>query len=135
MRFRKSDEKLTIYSVSGNHTVSFGIEMERENCDGLLGFAVERKDITENENYFMRGFKVFKEAVPNPKEGELYSTYEHPIQSFTWEDFTAKPSHEYEYCFYPVSGKPKNLEYGKPVSIPVRTEIINDPESMHEVFF
>lgn len=135
MRFRKSDEKLTIYSVSGNHTVSFGIEMERENCDGLLGFAVERKDITENENYFMRGFKVFKEAVPNPKEGELYSTYEHPIQSFTWEDFTAKPSHEYEYCFYPVSGKPKNLEYGKSVSIPVRTEIINDPESIHDVFF
>ncbi len=48
MRFKKSDEKFTIYAISGNHTVSFAIEMERENCDGLLGFAVERKDVTEN---------------------------------------------------------------------------------------
>lgn len=135
MRFKKSDKKLTIYSVSGNHTVSFCIEMEKENCDELLGFAIKRKDVTEKENYFMRGFKVFKKTVPNPKAGELYSTYEHPIQSFTWEDFTAKPSHKYIYYFYPVSGEPKNLKYGKPVSITVRTEIINDPEAVHDVFF
>lgn len=135
MRFKKSDEKFSIYAVSGNYTVSFAIEMERENCNGLLGFAVERKDITENEKYFMRGFKVFKKTVPNPREGELYPTYEQPIQSFTWEDFTAKPRHKYIYYFYPVSGKPKYLEYGEPVSIPVRTEKINDPKSVHDVFF
>ena len=33
-----------IYAVSGINTVSFGIDAVDTNTDGLLGFAVERRD-------------------------------------------------------------------------------------------
>jgi phosphatidylserine/phosphatidylglycerophosphate/cardiolipin synthase-like enzyme len=63
------------------------------------------------------------------------STWDHPIQSFVWDDFTAKPNHEYEYVFHPIKGKPKNLDRSeKPVSIKVRTEPLFSDKT-HDVFF
>ena len=49
-----------IYAVSGINTVSFGIDAVDTNTDGLLGFAVERRDVKEDQRYFMYGFKVFR---------------------------------------------------------------------------
>jgi phosphatidylserine/phosphatidylglycerophosphate/cardiolipin synthase-like enzyme len=137
MRY-KSDKQdgYTIYAVAGIDVVSFAIDFTNADTTGLLGFAVERHDITEKEKYFMKGFKVFQDIFPDPAENVLVSTNEHPVQSFVWDDFTAKPEHEYDYFFYPLKGKPKFLERGQPVAIKVKTEkLFTDLPEEHDVFF
>ena len=69
MRFKSSEVGgYRVFAVSGVNTVSFAIDASEADASGLLGFAVEREDPTENERYFMPGFKVFPEIVPNPDE-------------------------------------------------------------------
>jgi len=137
MRFQsKKQHGYTIYAVSGIDVVSFAIDFNQANTKGLLGFAVERHDIQEQERYFMKGFKVFEDIFPNPAENVLVSTNEHLVQSFVWDDFTAKPGHEYDYYFYPIKGKVKFLDRENPVVIKVKTEALYSilPEE-HDVFF
>ena len=62
-------------------------------------------------------------------------TNEHPIQSFVWDDFTAKPGRDYEYFFHPVKGSPKNLDRSaRAIPIKVRTEPLFSTLK-HDVFF
>ena len=118
MRFQsKKQHGYTIYAVSGIDVVSFAIDFNQADTTGLLGFAVERHDIQEQERYFMKGFKVFEDIFPNPAENVLVSTNEHPVQSFVWDDFTAKPGHEYDYYFYPIKGKVKFYSGAFPVEV------------------
>lgn len=137
MRFKsRKTNGYTIYAVAGMDVVSFAIDFTAADTKGLLGFAVERHDMTENEKYFMKGFKVFQEVFPDPAENVLVTTNEHPVQSFVWDDFTAKPEHQYEYFFYPLKGKPKFLEREQPVPIRVNTEkVFSDAPEEHDVFF
>lgn len=125
-----------VLAVTGVNTVTFAIDASEADTSGLLGFAVEREDPTENERYFMPGFKVFSEIIPHPDEHTRVSTFDNPIQSFVWDDFTAKAGRIYRYHFHPLKGKPKNLDRSAPaVSIEVRTERQFDPLLDHEVFF
>lgn len=123
MRFRsKTQRGYTIYAVTGVNTISFAIDGKGADTKGLLGFAMERVDPQEDERYFMYGFKVFKNIIPHPVEDMLLSTFDFPVQSFVWDDFTGKPNHTYTYNFYPVKGKPKNLIRETPIAITVQTE-------------
>ena len=124
MRFKSpASSSYQVFAVSGVNTISFGIQASEEARRGLLGFAVERIDPTENERYIMPGYKVFRSVIPNPTEDTAVSTWEHPVQSFVWDDFTAKPDREYEYLFYPIKGTPKKLDRkAQPIHIRVRTE-------------
>lgn len=125
-----------IYAVSGTNAISFAIDFEDANTKGLLGFAVERHDKTEKERYFMHGFKVFREVIPNPDEHTSVSTFEHPVQSFVWDDFTGKPGHEYEYFFYPLKGTPQNIDRSEsPIKVAVQTEPLYDMADQHDIFF
>ncbi|HVJ62741.1 MAG TPA: phospholipase D-like domain-containing protein [Tahibacter sp.] len=136
MRFKSSKvDGFRVFAVAGINTVSFGIEASDDARKGLLGFAVERFDPTEDERYMMPGFKVFASVVPNPDASTIASTRDHPVQSFLWDDFTAKDGREYEYSFFPVRGKPRNLDHSaRPVKITIRTEpLFSDFE--HDVFF
>src|SRR5215211_9037713 len=86
MRFKSSPtNSYQVFAVSGVNTISFGIQAGEESKAGLLGFAVERIDPTEDERYIMPGFKVFPSMVPFPTPEVLVSTWEHPIQSFVWD--------------------------------------------------
>ena len=50
MRFKSSKvDGFRVFAVAGINTVSFGIEASAESRKGLLGFAVERFDPTEDE--------------------------------------------------------------------------------------
>jgi phosphatidylserine/phosphatidylglycerophosphate/cardiolipin synthase-like enzyme len=80
------------------------------------------------------GFKVFKERIENPVPGALYSTYDNPIQAFTWEDFSAYPGVDYTYYFTPLYGSPLNIKRGEACSINVQTEP-DWKEGDHSVFF
>src|SRR5215211_293233 len=135
MRFKSQPtNSYQVFAVSGVNTISFGIQAGEDAKAGLLGFAVERVDPTEDERYIMPGFKVFPSVVPFPTPEVLASTWEHPVQSFVWDDFTAKPDREYEYLFYPIKGRPKNLDRSsEPIRIRVRTEPLFG--GTHDVFF
>jgi phosphatidylserine/phosphatidylglycerophosphate/cardiolipin synthase-like enzyme len=136
MRFRsRMVGGFRVHAVSGTHTVSFAIDASGADVAGLLGFAVERHDPAEGERYFLYGFKVFASLVPAPEPFTAISTFEHPIQSFVFDDFTAKPSRTYEYLFYPLRGRAKNLDRSaRPIPIEVQTEAVLS-DSTHDVFF
>ena len=99
-----------VFAVSGTNTVSFGIDFAHADTKGLLGFAVERIDPAENQRYYAYGFKVFPSVVPHPDGKATVTTHDHPIQSFVWDDFTAKDGRVYKYLFHPLKGTPKNID-------------------------
>lgn len=137
MRFKSSLQNgYEIFAVTGTNTLSFAIAASAAaNTVGLLGFAVEREDPVAKERYFMPGFKVFEALIPFPNRNTHVSTFDHPVQSFVWDDFTAKPGQEYTYRFYPLKGEPKNLDRrAPPLAIKVRTEPLISTAT-HDVFF
>ena len=136
MRFKSEQvDGFRVCAVSGVNTISFGIEATAQARTGLLGFAVERYDPAENDRRIMPGFKVFKSIVPNPRPNQLVSTNDHPIQSFVWDDFTAKDGRTYEYSFRPLRGTPHRLDRtATPIPIDVKTEPLYTADD-HDVFF
>jgi hypothetical protein len=55
---------LVLQAVAGTYVVLLGRDITDNNKkNGLLGFAIQRKDKTEGETHFMRGIKTF------PKKG------------------------------------------------------------------
>jgi len=110
-----------------------GFDATSAGRKGLLGFAVHRTDKTEKENYWLSGFRTFEATCPNPQQGTLVSTQDHPVQDFLWSDFTAKPDHDYVYKVVPVYGQPKNLQYGEAVEVKVSTE--KEAAGKHAVYF
>ena len=109
-----------------------GIDMTEEASQGVLGFAIERIDHTEDERYWLRGFKTFEETDPEVP-GCPVSTLEHPVQSVLWGDFTAKHKHSYTYRIVAMRGKPKNLVQGESVEVRIDTE--DDTAGTHAVYF
>jgi len=138
MRFKSATVNgFTIYSVTGTNTIAFALDCNENSMHALLGFTAE-KEYTKNNGQLVKvtvmGFKVFKERVEHPVPGGLYSTFDNPIQSFIWEDFTAYPDNDYTYHFTPLYDDPMNLRRGQTVSIKVHTEPAwkaND----HSIFF
>jgi phosphatidylserine/phosphatidylglycerophosphate/cardiolipin synthase-like enzyme len=136
MRFKsKPSNGYQVFAVSGVNTISFGINANNAARKGLLGFAVERVDKAENEKKVMPGFKVFRSVIAHPTTKTQVSTWDHPIQSFVWDDFTAKPDHLYQYIFHPLKGTPQHIDRRtKPVPINVRTEPLFS-KNVHDIFF
>ena len=137
MRFKsKPSGGYTVYAVAGVHSISFAIDFTKANTKGLLGFAVERYDPHTDERYYLHNAKVFQELVPHPDPTYWQTSFDHPIQSFVWDDFSVKPGFTYEYFFYPCTGKPKHLKRStKPIRIKIKTELEYDKKSEHDIFF
>lgn len=135
MRVRSVSGGITVQAVAGDHGVFLGLDLERAARQGCLGFAVHRTDHTENEQYWLSGFKTFRSVVPAPDPKQMYSSWDHPVQSFYWGDYSAKPAHEYEYRVVPRYGAPGRLEThdGAEATVAVRT---GDPaRGTHGVYF
>ncbi|HSM16428.1 MAG TPA: phospholipase D-like domain-containing protein [Gemmatimonadales bacterium] len=126
---------LTVRAIAGTHVVLLGFSMSKASAKNLLGFAIRREDVTEGENYWLRGLKTFKETQPIQVPGQSYSLLEHPVQSFRWSDYTAKPGHTYRYEIVPLEGKPKNLVQRASVIVEIDTESEGDPAAVHDVYF
>jgi len=92
-------------AVAGNYTVLLAFDAKKSATKGLLGFAIHRADLTEDESYWLKSFKTFPGSGAAP--GQLVSSHEQPIQGFLWGDYTAKPNHNYIYKIVPLYGKPK----------------------------
>jgi len=109
------------------------MDMAKEKCDGLLGFAVHRTDPTESTAKFMEGLKCFESTDPGFVPGAKYPTNKHPIQGFSWSDFTAQPGRPYTYRVQALGGSPEAPTVEKETEVTVTTEAPGG--GTHEVFF
>ena len=133
MRTRKTHQGLTVQAIAGTNVVLLGFDMMKASCNGLMGFALHRTDHTEQEAYWMEGLKTFEETDPGLAPGAKYPTNKHPIQGFTWSDFTAKPGRDYTYRVLALKGAPRSLKTVAEVSVRVQTEA---PEGgTHDIYF
>src|SRR5439155_24819896 len=112
-----------------------GMNLTQQACTGLLGFAIRRHDHTEGEVYWLSGYKTFESVEPHPAEGVSYSTHRHPIQGFTWSDFSAKPGYDYTYEIVALRGSPGHPNEAERVEVKVKTETEKVPGSTHHVHF
>jgi len=135
MRQKEKNGPLSVQAIAGTHVVLLGMNLPEQACPGLLGFAIRRHDHTEGEVYWLRAYKTFASVEPHPARGVLYSTRKHPIQGFTWSDFSAKPGYDYTYEVVALRGTPAELKASEKVEVKVRTETARVAGSPHHVHF
>ena len=134
MRKRAEKNGISVHAIAGSHVVLLGIDAKTgEALEGLLGFAIKRIDNTEDESYWLKGFRTFEQNAAEHHAGTLVSTWKNPIQDFLWGDYTAKPGHEYVYVVVPIYGKPSDIRHGPAASVTVSTE--DESGGVHAVFF
>jgi phosphatidylserine/phosphatidylglycerophosphate/cardiolipin synthase-like enzyme len=133
MRASKINNGLKVYAMAGTYVVMLGLDLPEADCNGLLGFSIHRTDHTENEAAFLRAMKAFAETDPGFPAGSLYSTKDHPIQSFQWADYSAKPGHKYTYAITANKGTPTNLTQHAVAAINITTE--SPASGDHDVYF
>jgi phospholipase D-like protein len=148
MRQKENGGVLAVRAIGGLHVVTLAwdfVEGQEAKKEGLLGFAIERSEVAEGkviERYFLRGIKRFQFKDEGAGPGTPMPTSEHPVQSFQWGDYTAKPKTTYRYKVVPVYGKPKlvELDDASATTIEIATEAEeggaeSDGKARHDVYF
>ncbi len=133
MRQRKIKSGLTVNAVTGTHVVLLGFDLAGPQRKGCLGFAIQRRDESEDELSWMKGTKTFASTHPGLGPGGQVSSRDHPYQAFQWADYSAKPAHAYTYRIVALYGTPKDLKEGASVSLRITTE--EELGKPHSVFF
>ena len=133
MRITQTTNDLRVHAIAGTYVVLLGFDLPEVECDGLLGFSIHRQDLTENEAYYLSGSKAFVETDPGFPAGLQFSTRDHPIQSFQWADYSAKPDHDYIYTITAKKGAPLNLTDFASSVIHISTEHVTSDK--HNVYF
>ncbi|MDP4094606.1 MAG: phospholipase D-like domain-containing protein [Bacillota bacterium] len=133
MRQLNNSGDISVHAISGRHTVLLNMDAKNGKEKGLLGFAIKRRDLTEDEVVWLKGFLTFKINASSYLPGTLVSTWENPIQDFNWGDYTVKPNHKYIYTIVPVRGVPDSLIHDNGISVAISTE--DDKQGEHSVFF
>lgn len=123
---------VTVRAVSGTHVVFLAFNMKESDAKGLMGFAIQRENLTEDETVWLRGNKTF--AAIRPSTGiEDASSHEHPFQAFQWADYATLPSHRYRYRVIPMYGPPGALTEKAATSVTIETEPLAG--TRHDVHF
>jgi hypothetical protein len=148
MRRPETGTVLAVRAISGLHVVTLAwdfVQGQEAKREGLLGFAIERSELKEGtviERYFLRGIKRFQFKDEGVTPGTPMPTSEHPIQSFQWGDYTAKPARTYRYKVMPVYGKPKLIELddASATTVEITTESEegragDDGQPRHDIYF
>jgi len=100
MRYKsKRTQGYVVFAVTGVNTVSFAIDASQADTKDLLGFAVERVDPWPTSATSCRATRCSL-AGSHSRTNAAVSTFEHPVQSFVWDDFSAKPGQAYEFLFH-----------------------------------
>ena len=131
MRVQAAAGGLSVRAVAGSYVVVLGLDVDQASRAGLRGFAIQREDKTEGETIWMKGMKTFASVKPHPAAGELFSSREHPFQTFQWADYSAKPGYTYLYTVVSLTGKPGALQPAASVSVTVMTENITGDHTIH----
>ena len=133
MRVSNISNGLKVQAIAGTYVVVLGFDLPETSCNGLLGFSIHRVDHTENEAYYLEAMKAFADTDPGFPAGSLYSTRDHPIQSFQWADYSAKPGHSYTYTVTALKGTPAQLTPFATTAVDVETEIRIG--QTHDIYF
>jgi phosphatidylserine/phosphatidylglycerophosphate/cardiolipin synthase-like enzyme len=133
MRKKVSSGGLTVNAIAGTHVILLGINLTSAARRRCLGFAIQREDHTEGEKYWLSGTKTFASTDPGLGPGGQVSSQQHPIQSFQWADYSAKPAYDYTYTVVPIYGEPTALREGNSVAVQIKTE--QEFGTKHSVFF
>lgn len=131
MRAGVATDEISTRAIAGTHVVLLGMNADSAAADGLLGFAIERTDHTENERRFLPNFLLF-EANDRGADSD-HSSFRNPLQAFLWGDYTAKPDHAYTYRVIAMYGTPKDLSPGDEVEVDIVTESV--ASGAHAIFF
>lgn len=139
---------LSVRAIAGLHVVTLAWDFIRDwqvDIPDLMGFAIERSelDVTGKvvERYWLRGMKRFRLKDEGLPAGSLVPTSEHPIQTFQWGDYTAKPGVTYRYRIVPTRGKVKHLllDDAASTTVEIATETSPGPSDplgvRHEIHF
>lgn len=151
MRTTASGGILKVRAIAGTYVVVLAWDLlagKKAKLNGCLGFAIERTefDVAGNvvESYWMRSIKRFKNKDKGLLPGTPVSTADHPIQTFQWGDYTAKPGRIYKYRIVPTYGSPKllTLDETAGVTVDVQTESEAGPQTSaaagevrHDIYF
>src|SRR5229473_3939513 len=148
MRNLTEGKILKVRAIAGLHVVTLAwdfLEGQDAKKIGLLGFAIERAEYDKNnkevERYYLRGIKRFEQKDEGVAAGTPLPTSEHPIQSFQWGDYTAKPATTYDFVVIPVYDKPKllQLDTDSATTVRIETEPEVEPgpkgEIRHNIYF
>jgi phosphatidylserine/phosphatidylglycerophosphate/cardiolipin synthase-like enzyme len=136
---------LVAKAIAGTHVIVLAWDLrpgQKSKLTGLLGFSIRRTEFAGNqvvESYVMRSIKRFKNKDKGLPPGTPVSTEDHPLQTFQWGDYTAKPGRRYVYRITPMYGTPKLLtgDAQAGVEIEVSTEIeASSPQASvrHDIF-
>lgn len=148
MRKLVKGDVLAVRAIGGLHVVTVAwdfLEGQEAKREGLLGFAIERSELKQGEvieRYFLRGIKRFKLKDEGLAPGTPMPTSEHPIQSFQWGDYTARPGTTYRYKVVPAYGNPKliNLDEASATTVEIATEAEQgragvNGQATHDIYF
>jgi phosphatidylserine/phosphatidylglycerophosphate/cardiolipin synthase-like enzyme len=135
MRKRVEQNGLVVQAVAGTNAVFFGFDLTDEARTGCLGFALYREDHTENEAYWIYGFKTFRSVEPNPSQKISYTTDKFPVQGMWWGDYSAKPAHQYTYKIVAVYGTPASPVLGDDRSATLDLATGDPATGTHGVYF
>jgi phosphatidylserine/phosphatidylglycerophosphate/cardiolipin synthase-like enzyme len=133
MRHRDHHDGLTVNAIAGAYVVFFGLDLAEGKRAGFRGFGFKRLDQVTGETIWLRGMKTFEETEPHPAKGEMFSTQDHPVQSFQWADYSVHPSRDYTYTIVALYGDPASLDLKIELEIPIKTEAETGPT--HSAFF
>jgi phosphatidylserine/phosphatidylglycerophosphate/cardiolipin synthase-like enzyme len=133
MRVRKTKNGVTVNAVAGTWVVFFGLDLTPAKRTGFRGFAFKRFDSVAGDTIWLPGYKTFSKTEPHPAKGETFSTRDHPIQSFQWADYSAKPGRAYTYTVLALYGDPASLQPKVELEIDIRTE--DEVGPVHSAFF
>ncbi len=116
--------------------------VRRDYNDAAAVPSAELKGGDVIERYFLRGIKRFKFKDEGLAPGTPVPTSEHPVQSFQWGDYTAKPATTYRFKVIPVYGTPKllKLEEISATTVEITTEAIEGETASqggarHNIYF
>lgn len=129
MRARSQKDGVSVHAIAGTYVVLLGLNATRRAAKGLLGFAIQRRDVKTAQKYWMKGPRLFEESEGGGKSDSSTD----PIQGFMWSDYRAVPGRAYSYTVVPMYGTPGNLRKGKGVTVKVTTE--RDDDKQHGIFF
>lgn len=121
-----------VRAIAGTHAVMLCFDVAEPSRKGLLGFSIKRK-VGEGSARWLRGKKVFPSIEPNPAPTAQPSTWDYPVQSMLWADYTAKPGMDYVFEMHPVYGPVDALDHRDPIIVEVRTE--EEWGDRHSIFF
>src|SRR5262249_54055126 len=68
MRKRENNAALTVQAIAGTRVVFLGMDLQRRATKHLLGFAIQRTDLSTGREYWLPNFRVFQRTQEEAQE-------------------------------------------------------------------